>query len=131
MRCFIDSNVLISAGLFPNSVPALALKKAVSPGNIGIVSDYVLDEVHRIIKAKFQNKVTDLEIFLYRTLFTVQLVMTPAEDAPEEARVSDIKDRPILRAALKADADVLISGDKGLLASAITHPRIVAPADFL
>jgi len=78
MKCFIDSNILISAGLFPDSVPAAALIKAITPPNIAIVCDYSLDETHRVINRKFPNKMSDLELFLYRTLFTVQLVSTPS-----------------------------------------------------
>ena len=131
MKCFIDSNVLISAGLFPGSVPAAALLKAVTPPNMAFVSDYSLDETHRKISEKFPDKVRDLEAFLYRTLFTIQLINTPPDVLEDESKVSDIKDRPILRAAMNADIDILITGDKKLLASDITKPRIVKPADFL
>jgi len=132
MKCFIDSNILISAGLFPNSVPAAALEKATSLPNTAFVSDYSLDEIHRVAYEKFPTKVRDIELFLYRTLFTVQLVKTPTDYVEnDESKVSDIKDRPILRAALKVNADVLITGDKKLIASDITHPRIINPADFL
>ena len=131
MRCFIDSNIFISAGLFTNSVPAAAIAKAVKPPNTAFASDYVLDEIHRVIEGKFPHKVRELETFLYRTLFSVQLLDTPPDEAEEESKVSDVKDRPILRAALKANIDVLITGDKVLLASGITRPRIVNPAVFL
>ena len=131
MRCFIDSNVLISAGLFPGSVPAAALEKAIQPLNTAFVSDYSLDEVHRVIIKKFPQKIGDLEAFLYRTLFTVQLVRTPIDIAMGESNVRDINDRPILRAALEANCDVLITGDKDLLDSGITKPRILTPAEFL
>ena len=131
MKCFIDSNVLISAGLYPNSVPADALAKAIAPPNTAYVSDYSLDEVHRIVNEKFPNRVRDLELFMYRTLFTVQLVITPTYAETDESKVSDVKDRPILRAAIKINADVLITGDKKLIASDITHPHIVNPAEFM
>ena len=52
MRCFIDSNILFSAGIFPNSVPATALIKAFTPPNEVIVSDYSLDEVRRAVAKK-------------------------------------------------------------------------------
>ena len=131
MRCFIDSNVLISAGLFPNSTPAAALIKAVTPPNAAFVSDYSLDEVHRKISEKFPDKVRDFEAFLYRALFTVVLIKTPADALAVETKVSDVKDRPILRAAINADIDILITGDKKLLASDVMCPRIITPADFL
>ena len=131
MKCFIDSNVLISAGLFPDSIPAAALIKALTPPNVAIVCDYSLDETHRVINRKFPGRTNDLELFLYRTLFTVQLISTPTNIIDEEFKIRDIKDRPILRAAIKANADVLITGDKDLLESEITHPQIVTPAQFL
>ncbi|MDR2558773.1 MAG: putative toxin-antitoxin system toxin component, PIN family [Oscillospiraceae bacterium] len=131
MKCFIDSNILISAGLFPNSIPAAAIAKAVAPPNTAIVSDYSLDEVHRIINKKFPDRIKDLELFLYRTLFLVQLVTTPADALDVESEIRDIKDRPIFRAALEAGADVLITGDKDLLESGITHPQILKPAEFV
>ena len=131
MKCFIDSNVIISAGLFPDSVPAAAIAKAIAPPNTAFVSDYSLDEMHRVINEKFPNKVSDLETFLYRTLFTVQLLVTPTDNSEEELKISDVNDRPIIRAALEADIDVLITGDKVLLNSGVEKLQIISPADFL
>ena len=54
-------------------------------------------------------------------------VFPTEDDATDvEPAVRDMDDRPILRAALKADADILITGDSG-----ITKPCIVTPAQFL
>jgi putative PIN family toxin of toxin-antitoxin system len=132
MRCFIDSNIFISAGLFPESVPATAIAKAVTPPNMAFVSDYALDEIHRVIHEKFPHKIRDLETFLYRVLFTIQLVTTPPDALAEESEVGDVKDRPILRAAINVNADILITGDKLLLTSKIVPPpQIMKPADFL
>jgi putative PIN family toxin of toxin-antitoxin system len=131
MKCFIDSNILFSAGIFTSSVPAKALEKAITPPNRAFVSDYSLDEVHAAMKEKFPDKVRDFELFIYRTLFSVTHIITPTEDIEEESKVSDIKDRPILRAAMEANVDVLITGDKPLLATKIDRPLIITPADFL
>ena len=131
MRCFIDSNILFSAGLFPNSVPAAALIKAFTPPNEVVVSDYSLDEVRRAVARKLPHKVNDLEIFLYRILFTAQLVVTPEAEFEDEINVRDIKDRPILRAARHANVDVLITGDKDLLEAGITNPQIIDHLEFL
>jgi len=48
----------------------------------------------------------------------------------EDLKVRDIFDRPILLAAIIANADVLITGDKDPLESGITHPSIITPAEF-
>ena len=43
----------------------------------------------------------------------------------------DINDRPILRAAIEASADILVTGDKDFLESGVTNPMILTPADFI
>ena len=105
MKCFIDTNVLISAGLFPESVPAAAFLKAVTQPNTAYVSDYSLDETNRKIGEKFPDKIHVLEAFLQRMLFSVRLIKTPTNAFEDETKVSDHKDRPILRAAIDVDID--------------------------
>ena len=133
MKCIIDTNVLISASLFPDSVPAQAFFKAITPPNTAVVCDYSLDELHRVYNKKFKSKLYALESFLFSLSRTVNIIDTPpAEEAVKaEADIRDADDRPILRAAIKSDADVLITGDKDFLESGIKHPCIVTPADFL
>jgi len=48
MRCLIDTNILISAALFPASVPAQAFTKAVTPPHNAVVCDYTIDEMRRV-----------------------------------------------------------------------------------
>lgn len=40
-------------------------------------------------------------------------------------------DRPILRAAIEARADILLTGDKDFLKSGVENPAIMTPAEFL
>ena len=42
-----------------------------------------------------------------------------------------MKDRPILRAAMEAGADVLLTGDKDFLESGLERPAIMTPAEFV
>ncbi len=72
-----------------------------------------------------------LDRFLSIALFSIEIVQTPADEDSSEGLVRDIADRPILRAAINANADILLTGDKDFLESGITNPRIMAPADFL
>lgn len=46
-------------------------------------------------------------------------------------KIRDAKDRPILRAALAAHVDFLLTGDKDFLEAAIVKPKIVSAAEFL
>ena len=44
--------------------------------------------------------------------------------------IRDDSDKPVLRAALEAKADILITGDKDFLESNILNPIIVKASDF-
>ena len=133
MKCIIDTNVLISASLFPNSVPAQAYFKALTSPYTAVVCDYSIDELHRVYNRKFKNKLHSLESFLILLFRTAKIIDTPPEDeaVESEASIADLDDRPILRAAVKADVDIIITGDKDFLESGLTHPRIVTPAEFM
>ena len=133
MKCIIDTNVLISTSLFPESVPAKAYFKAVKLPNTAVVCDYSIDELHRVYNRKFQNKLHSLETFLSNLLRSVEIIDTPSEEESTEIEMAirDVGDRPILRAALKSNADILITGDRDFLESGIALPHIVTPAEFL
>lgn len=47
MKIMIDTNVIISAALFPNGKAAKAFFKAMMPPYEPIVCDYIVDELHR------------------------------------------------------------------------------------
>ena len=51
MRLLIDTNILISAALFHDSVPAKAFTKAVSSPHETVVCDYSLDEMQEFATA--------------------------------------------------------------------------------
>jgi predicted nucleic acid-binding protein len=53
------------------------------------------------------------------------------EEAAAEQKIRDVKDRPILRAAISAKADFLLTGDKDFLDSGVTHPEIITATDFM
>ena len=45
--------------------------------------------------------------------------------------IRDVKDRPILRAAMNADVDILLTGDKDFLEADIEMPKTMTAAEFL
>lgn len=49
----------------------------------------------------------------------------------QRIKFCDVKDRPILRAAIHANADVLLTGDKDFLESGLHTPKIMTASDFL
>ena len=64
-------------------------------------------------------------------LMTLTLVPVSSNHIDTEKLVRDVDDRPILRAAIEAKADILLTGDKDFLESSIEHPAIMTPAEFL
>ena len=131
MRIMLDTNIIISAALFPNGRAAQAFFKALQPPYQPLVCDYVVDELHRKFREKFPNRLTELEAFLFNALSFIKLVPTPEEAVSSEQKIRDPKDRPILRAALDANADLFLTGDKDFLESSVTDPRIVSVPEFL
>lgn len=131
MRVLIDTNVLISAALNPGSVPAQAYQKAASYPNRGLICEQNVDELRRIFNKKFPKRLEALDRFLSAALLTLELVPTPETETDEEALIRDVKDRPILRAAIQAKADILLTGDRDFLESDVRHPTIMTPAEFV
>lgn len=131
MRIMIDTNIFISAALFPKGRAAEALYKSLVPPYQPVVCDYVIDELHRKFREKFPDRTVELETFLYTALPAFDIVPTPEEAVEAEAKIRDPKDRPILRAALNAGADLFLTGDKDFLESAVEDPRIISVQSFL
>ena len=52
---------------------------------------------------------------------TLEMVPIPMEEYDSEMQVRDVNDRPILRAALNAKADILLTGDKDFLESGLVN----------
>ena len=126
MRVLIDTNILISAALSSKGTPYQAFIKAVTYPNHGMVCEQNIDELRRIFNRKFPQKIHALETFLSLALMTLELVPTPVEE-----HVSDVNDQPILRAAIHAKADILLTGDKDFLESGLATPQILTAADFV
>ncbi len=131
IKIMLDTNIIISAALFPNGRTAQAFYKALIPPYQPIVCDYVVDELHRKFREKFPQRLTELEAFLFNALSYIKSVSTPEEALAAESKIRDPKDRPILRAALNTHADLFLTGDKDFLDSSVTDPRIISVSDFL
>lgn len=134
MRCLVDTNILISAALFPDSVPARAFMKAVSPPHGAVICDCSLDEMRRVYNRKFLHKIPDFERFLSLLTLSVEIVSAPEEtrgDPREEQKLRDPNDRPIYRAALSAGVDGILTGDKDFLDSGIVYPKMITAVEFV
>ena len=131
MKVLIDTNVLISSALYPHSPTAEAYRKAASYPNHGMICEQNVDEIKRIFNKKFPGKLAALDRFLATALVTLELVPIPDEEAASEQQIRDATDRPILRAAIEAGADILLTGDKDFLDSGVENPLIMTPGEFM
>ena len=126
----VDTNIVVSAVLFPQSVPRQALDHAQNIG-IVVVSASTLTELQQVLsRSKFDRYVPleQRESFLQQLTNTTQLVSVTA--SIEICR--DPKDNQYLELAVSGQASVIITGDRDLL---VLHPfrdiSIVTPQAFL
>ena len=131
MKVLIDTNVLISAALNPRGVPYQAYVKAASYPNQGFISEQNVLEMKRIFQKKFPNHLGALEHFSISCFSDNNSNPHSIRKIYLEKQIRDIKDRPILRAAIHANVDILLTGDKDFLESGVKTPLILTPAEFL
>ena len=110
MRILIDTNVLISAILFPR--PRMDhLMDLISADHTFVLPSYVMEELDMLFETKFKGK----KIFLKRffSKYAYDYVYTPLDIDPEDyPEIRDKDDLPILVSAIVAGVDVIITGDK-------------------
>jgi putative PIN family toxin of toxin-antitoxin system len=131
MRVLVDSNVLFSAVYAKNSVPHQAFNKAVEPPYQCLICQQSFEELRRAFNRKFPDMVGALEQFITYVLPVVEVVSVPNSFHPYEDKIRDVDDRPILRAAIKAGANIIITGDLDFLESSIKEPKIMTAAQFI
>lgn len=131
IKVMLDTNVLISAIYNPNSTTFQAFRKAAEPPYVLVLCDQVIDELRRIFNRKFPTKIQAMERFL--SIAHYDLVTLTSEDVPceDEPDIRDVNDRSILRSALKAGVEILVTGDKDFLESSVKMPKIVTASQFV
>lgn len=131
IKVMLDTNVLISAIYNPSGTTFQAFRKASEPPYVLVLCDQVIDEMRRVFNRKFPTKIQAMEHFL--AIAHYDLVTLTSEDAPsaDEPDIRDINDRPILRSALKAGVEILVTGDKDFLESSVKTPKILTATQFV
>lgn len=125
MRILIDTNVLFSALVFPNSKPARAMFYVADNHEI-VLCDRNIVELREILRRKAPQYLSDAEVLLAEMSYE----LIPAVDHAEKL-IRDAKDQPILNAAIVSDVDVILTGDKDFLSLGMDHPRCMTVAQFL
>lgn len=129
-RFAFDTNVLISAALIDESVSARARNHAVGHGQLIATEETFAELAGRLLAPKFDRYVSRAtrETLLRRLQPIIEIV-----SVVQVVRVCrDPRDDMFLEAAVNGRADVVVTGDKDLLA---LHPysriAILTPSDYL
>lgn len=129
-RIVVDTNVLVSAALLPQSMSARALEHALEDFQLVQSADTLAELVDVIMRPKFFRYLDEERrshfLFLMAQVSELINVQTCVTECIDQ------KDNKFLELAIDANARVIISGDSHLLD---LHPfrgiAIVAPTDFM
>jgi putative PIN family toxin of toxin-antitoxin system len=126
MRAVLDTNVLISAYVFPGGTPESVFRLALE-GHLEIgPSRPLLAELGRVLELKFGWEAARAEAVVAQVARIATLV-EPAETIRVVS--ADPADDRVLEAALAFGADLIVSGDRHLLDLGAWHGiEIVSPA---
>ena len=128
MRVMIDTNILISALLFPSERMDSLIYKITTKYNL-VLSSYVIDELLDVTKRKFKSKVSVVDTLLNQLPY--ELVYIPLQPPTGIFAIRDKKDYPVLYSAIAEDVDVFITGDKDFDDVDIEKPEILTVSAFL
>ncbi len=123
-----DTNILVSAIIFPNSIAGKILERIIVEHKL-VLCSYIIDELHDVFERKFRHKIEALEIFLGELSF--EMGYTPKNiDPGEYPDIRDKDDLPILASAILSEVDIFVTGDKDFHSMRIEKPKIVTLKDF-
>ena len=128
MRVMIDTNVLVSALVFPGEKMNTLMYKLTTEHQL-VLSSYIVEELMDVTHRKFSNKIETVDTLLSQLPY--ELVYTPKQPKQGLFEIRDIKDYPILYSALTEDVDILITGNGDFDGIELEKPEIIKPADFL
>lgn len=125
LRILVDTNVMISALLFPKSKPSQSLLLVTEQHEL-VLCDRNIRELKEVLRRKLPRLLPDLEVLLAELSYELIPEINHAEKL-----IRDIKDQPILNAAIVYNVDIILTGDKDFLCLGMDHPKCMNPSDFL
>ena len=129
-RFVVDTNVLVSHLILPESLPGQALRLALARGDM-LVSDSTLTELAEVInRPKFNKYISKLE---RRKFFEVLSPLSIRVEIIQSIQASrDPKDDKFLEVAINGSADFILTGDTDLLELHPFHEiPIYSPSQFV
>ena len=123
----LDSNIIISAILFPKSIISETMKYIILHNEI-VICQYTIDEIKNVFNKKFHNKINGMDIFLKKLSYS--LFVHEEVKCKKYPHIRDDNDIPILVNAIESDVDLLITGDKDFIGINIEKPKIMTPREY-
>ena len=120
MKILIDTNILISSVLFPNSKIAKVVLYVSDYYEI-VLTKQIIDEFRRIIEKKFCSKIKESEELLNELEFELL-----DDNYLEKIKIRDPNDQIILNSSVENNVDYLLTGDKDFLVLNIQNPKCVS-----
>jgi len=112
MKVVFDTNILVSALVFPGGRADIALRRIIEERDQLLLSRPILDELLGILARKFSR---DAEELAHVAVFLSDLSVV-VKARRKFAVLADEPDNRILECAVTGRADVIVTGDKALLA---------------
>jgi putative PIN family toxin of toxin-antitoxin system len=112
MRVVFDTNILVSALVFPGGRGDAALRRIIAGRDLLVMSRAILEELLDVLSRKFAR---DAEELAHVAVFFSELAIVVAPTRRVRA-VQDDPDNRILECALAGRAEVIVTGDKAPLA---------------
>lgn len=134
LRAVLDTNVVVSAFIRPAGPPGQILNLLTQAKFDTILSPALVDELRRTLQRPGVRKYVRLsEYELEGRLAQLETLADPVEGALKlDLPLRDAGDLPIFVAAVEGRADVIVTGDRDLLAlKDYEGIRIVTPREFL
>ena len=128
MKVIFDTNILVSAVVFPGGRGEAALRRVIEEHDQLVISRPILDELLGVLARKFSR---DAEELAHVAVFLSNLAIT----VRPRRRLQVVKDEPdnrILECALAGRAQVIVTGDRALLVlREYKVVRIISLRDYL
>ncbi len=128
MRIMLDTNVLLSAILFP-SERMNRMMRCIFEEHRLVLSSFIVEELGYVIQRKFPTKAAAVDQML--AAMSYELVYTPRVMDQTLFEIRDPKDYPVLYTAIIEDVDILITGDKDFAEIQVERPEICTPVEFM
>ena len=128
MKVVFDTNVLVSALVFPGGRADIALRRIIEEKDQLLISKPILDELLGILARKFSR---DAEELAHVAVFLSDL-STVVKPRRKLAVLADEPDNRILECAVTGGAHIIVTGDKALLQiKTFRNVRVVAFRAYL